>query len=528
MKKLILFLIILPTFVFSQQTNFPLGVDFERVVSKELNKSSELLHTGFKPLTRSYLKQYSNFETTFYNSKNDSLIIEKLPVKWFWKKLVSEDFIKIEKENFELYINPLINYNKGNLKNDSGKYMNNTRGIEIHGNVGKKLSFYTDFYENQAFFLPYIDKKIEQSKVVPGQGAWKAFQNTGRDFAMASGYVSFSPIKQFNIQLGNGKNFVGEGYRSLLLSDNAFTYPFLKFNFISSKFQYVSMFTELSDFKTKYYTYHNTKHATFNYLSFTPNHRIEISLFEAIIWKTSDDSSYVKKMPLSFYNPIILIRPLQYGLDSKNNILLGLNLKLKPSKFTQIYGQFALDNYKFNKINDLDNKTGYQVGVKIFDLFHENLKNQNLYIQIEHNNVSPYTYSHTLNHQSYSHYNQELAHPLGADFSENIAIVNYNFYNFYFELKVNSIKTSCDTLGINSGNNIFMLNSTITNNSEYYISTSINQQNITFGYVFNQHTFLQIFGSVMKRNYSNSINNENIYYVFFGIKTALNNYYYDF
>ena len=44
---------------------------------------------------------------------------------------------------------------------------------------------------------------------------------------MSSGYISYSPIKEFNIQFGQGKHFIGDGYRSMLLSDNSFNYPYL-------------------------------------------------------------------------------------------------------------------------------------------------------------------------------------------------------------------------------------------------------------------------------------------------------------
>ena len=40
--------------------------------------------------------------------------------------------------------------------------------------------------------------------------------------------IAYRPNKIFTFLGGYGKNFFGEGYRSLLLSDNASNYPFLK------------------------------------------------------------------------------------------------------------------------------------------------------------------------------------------------------------------------------------------------------------------------------------------------------------
>jgi hypothetical protein len=62
----------------------------------------------------------------------------------------------------------------------------------------------------------------------------------------------------------------------------------------------------------------------------------------------------------------------------------------------------------------LTNKYGAQVGVKYIDI----LGIKHLDFQGEYNMARPYTYSHSKTGLSYSHYNQALAHPLGANFSE--------------------------------------------------------------------------------------------------------------
>ena len=58
------------------------------------------------------------------------------------------------------------------------------------------------------------------------------------------------------------------------------------------------------------------------------------------------------------------------------------------------------------------NKYGIQLGGKYFDAFGV----RNLDLQAELNMVRPYTYSHYDSTSNYTHYNQPLAHPLGADF----------------------------------------------------------------------------------------------------------------
>ena len=56
----------------------------------------------------------------------------------------------------------------------------------------------------------------------------------------------------------------------------------------------------------------------------------------------------------------------------------------------------------------------YKLGGKYFDAFTV----KNLDLQGEMNMVRPYTYTHYDSTANYTHYNQPLAHPLGAGFAE--------------------------------------------------------------------------------------------------------------
>ncbi|MBC8109956.1 MAG: hypothetical protein H7Y04_02735, partial [Verrucomicrobia bacterium] len=49
----------------------------------------------------------------------------------------------------------------------------------------------------------------------------------------------------------------------------------------------------------------------------------------------------------------------------------------------------------------------------------------NLDLQAEVNIARPFTYSHESNQTSYAHYNQALAHPVGANFREFVGIARY-------------------------------------------------------------------------------------------------------
>ena len=61
-------------------------------------------------------------------------------------------------------------------------------------------------------------------------GIAKDFKTDAYDFPMAEANLSVTPNKFFNLNLGYGRNFIGDGYRSLLMSDGASPYPFFKLN----------------------------------------------------------------------------------------------------------------------------------------------------------------------------------------------------------------------------------------------------------------------------------------------------------
>ena len=532
MKHLILLILLISSFIsFSQEFNYSINNETQSFVMMKVNKTDTIIHTSFQPLRVSYIENLIKEENIFYN-QNRANFTKKMPLKKFWDKLLVDDFIVVEDKNLKFSLNPLINYQNINAKDDTNFYHQNTRGFQIKGTLGKKFSFYTDFFENQAYFLPYIDQTVQNNFIVPGQGSWKLFgdEQRGRDYNYASGYISYSPVDFFNFQIGHSKHFIGSGYRSILLSDNSFVYPFAKFTLTKDKWQYVAMFTEFQSFKQKYYFYHYKKHGSFVYINYSPKPNIEIGFFEGIIWRTSDDNTYVREIPVLYFLPIPILRETIYGLNGKHNAVLGLNTRIKIYKYGETYGQFAIDEISKTSFHQ---RYAYQAGFKIYDVFAKKIKGQRLYLQAEYNFSTPYSYSHEIANQAYTHYNAPLAHTLGAGFSETVAIANWNIYGFLLSYKTNFIKTSSDTSNSNFGTNLLYSNNNANfENSINFIgqgnTTSIVIQSIKIAYIINSKTNLQIFLSVNKRNYLNDFSKDDLFFVSFGIKNAIKNFYYDY
>ena len=103
----------------------------------------------------------------------------------------------------------------------------------------------------------------------------------------------------------------------------------------------------------------------------------------------------------------------------------------KIRKKNILYTQLILDEFLLSEIKSGNgwwaNKYGYQFGLKSYDF----LWVKNLSLQLEYNAVRPFPYKHSYTPtsistlQNYAHFNAPLAHPLGANFKEFIAIAHY-------------------------------------------------------------------------------------------------------
>lgn len=348
-------------------------------------------------------------------------------------------FYAAHTDNFFIQLDPVINISFGkDIKNDRLIFQN-SRGFSISGLVDKKIYFYTSLLETQQSFLDHLDKKISRDLAVPGQGLYKPYNSSvldnvnGYDFMNAQAIIGFNISKSINAQIGHGKFNIGNGLRSLFLSDYSHNYFFLKFDTKVWKFNYHNIFAELSALSHKQLGSDDIipkKYMAAHYLTYSPVRNFEIGLFETVIFKRDNH------FELQYLNPVILYRTVEHFIGSPDNVLVGIDWKYNFLRRCSFYGQFLLDEFNFSILKKdrtwWANKYGLQLGFKYIDV----LGIDQLDFQVETNIVRPYTYSHNDSLNSYSHFNQALAHPLGANFKELIFNFNYKPYkNFYANAK---------------------------------------------------------------------------------------------
>lgn len=267
--------------------------------------------------------------------------------------------------------------------------------------------------------------------------------------------IGYQPVHFFTFIGGYGKNFFGEGYRSLLLSDNASNYPFFKIETKFGSIKYVNLYAVWNDnaLAPKNKSLDQMKFSSTHYLSWNITREFNLSIFETVVWQLND-TLVNRGFDVNYLNPVVFYRPVEYSNGSADNVLLGLNLSYKINKYHCIYSQVIIDEFLLSEIKSGDkwwgNKWGAQLGYKTNRFFAEDL-----YMQTEFNVVRPFTYAHKYSVQSYGHLNASVTHPLGANFYELTNILSYQQNSIRFTNKMTFASYGADIDSLNFGQNIF-------------------------------------------------------------------------
>jgi hypothetical protein len=414
-----------------------------------------------------YYRNYSDSTKTFFYSEERQSSRYRTSKNPLWNTFYKTpaNFYEVDVKDFYLRVNPLLHLAVGQETEEGVTTFYNQRGLSLRGGIGQNVFFQTSFYDSQVRFPNYINQYTDSTGVVPGAASYKNFNSAffdatgGRDFLLANAYVGFNLGKYIGFQLGHNQFFIGEGIRSLFLSD--FSTPFfsLKINTRIWKIHYQNIFAEISadNFMSVsgYSEAVPKKYMAAHYLSFKPNRTLSLGLFETVIFDRPGD-----QFELQYLNPIILYRTVESWIGSPDNVLLGFNGRLDIKKTASLYGQAILDDISISQILDghLDwwgNKFGYQLGAKYINAFGVSF----LDVQVEWNQARPYTYSHYDSQANYSNYKQTLAHPLGGNFNEWIFSLRYQATKrLLVQSTLNIMTTGEDMDSISYGGNVIVPN----------------------------------------------------------------------
>lgn len=526
---------------FKSQLNIPFTHQYYAKFDRNINLVGTNMHTAAKPFVYNDVANYYDFKAEKQN-------IELQAEGWWKRKLFNEHLVRIQGKDYWFTVDPIFDLQVGkDADADFNSTYNNTRGFFVQGGLGKNLSFSASFYESQGRFAQYFNEYAESIKawgpdpaIIPGRGIGKRFKDDSYDYPVAEAYLSYSPTKFFNVQFGHGKNFIGDGYRSLLQSDVTSPYPFLKLNTKFWKIKYTNTWMWLKDVRPEV-----TEDGTFlrkymanHYLSWNVSKRLNIGLFESVMWSNTNDRGF----DINYLNPIIFYRAIEFetGQDA-GNAIIGFSGKYKWNDNINLYGQWIIDEFSINDVTGGEkswkNKFGYQIGLKYYNAF----KIDNLLLQAEYNRVRPYTYSHNTITLNYGHNNQPMAHLWGANFNEAILIARYHYKRWFADAKLiygtRGLDFNTEDDNFNYGGNIYLsedgrpadTNITVGQGNE----TNVLHAELQGGYLVNPATNMKLFAYVSYRDFNPNATTANTFksntvWFSLGLRTDLFNWYFDF
>lgn len=399
------------------------------------------------------------------------------------------NFYEVHVKDFDLIVNPILQLNLSKQNDNDQRLFHNTRGLSIRGKIANKIGFTAMVTENQERPPSYVQQFITDRQAVPGAGYFKRFKAPGGvDYFDARGYFTFNATKYIDVSFGYDKHFIGNGHRSLFLSDFGNNNLFLKLNTRIWKFNYQNIFMELNNaYQRGGDRLLGKKYAAVHHLDINVTKWLNIGLFEGVVFGREN------RFEFGYLNPVIFYRSVEQQNGSEDNALAGIDFKANVAKKVQLYGQLLLDEFKLNELKDNNgwwaNKWGIQAGVKYIDAF----TIKNLDLQVEYNRVRPFTYSHRDSVANFTHYNQPLAHPLMANFSEVIGILRYQpIPKLMITGKLIAYTQGRDSSAQSFGSNIFLPNRPPFRTDDYgYKIGSGWKTNVLYGSLLASYEVLQ-------------------------------------
>ena len=418
-------------------------------------------------------------------------------------------------------------------------------GLGLDAQITEKLHLNADWLYKQASYASYVDSVATHNYILPGEGLARV-KDGHYELSQFNATLAWQAAPWLHLQVGQGRNFLGDGYRSLFLSDNHYSYPHARITTDVWRIKYVNLFMmtrnvvqsggDRSKFRNRFSTIH--------YLTWNATRRLNFSLFEVVIWQGQDEG-VSRGLDWNYLNPVIFYRPVEFSVGSADNSLLGFGYKVKINDHSKIYGQVLLDEFVsefvredfrqfYNRRDTVRNgwwanKYAIQMGWNSTQLFGK----KEWSFRTEINWVRPFTYTHGTLTQNYAHFGEPMAHPLGANFFEWTNILRYERDRLMIENRFQrAVWGGNPSVLDNYGGDLFVPYNNRVREFENFTGQGI-QHLITFNqlratWLLDSDINLRIEGSFLFR--ANKTDFDTHYTTLFqlGVRTALHNRYRDF
>ena len=494
-------------FCFAQPSAYPTGFGFTRSAREAALKTDSRVFLSMQPYMRNDLP-LSKMEGEIKDSVKIYHDVAAIALR--------KHIFEYHQGDVHVRMNFLYDIRGGKDFTDTLNYpranriISNTRGLWMQADFGEKVSVETGFYESQEYMPKYLKNYVDSLGVIPGFGRDKDFTMIREvvDYSSSFSRITIQPNQVLRFHMGYGKHKIGNGYRSLLWSDGIYNYPYLQFDITKGKVRYSHVWNMMQSLErlpigdAPESTFRR-KAGSFSYLTWKPSVKLEMSIFESVIWNRYNSDLMPQQLSLSYYSPLIGTGYAQAN-SKRNNFNLGMDVNFRLSKKVEVYAQGyadALGDFKKNGALQLGIQS-YNLGVKNFDL------------GFEYNRVQSDVYSFSTLYSDATHMNQTLGHPLS------------NMYEFVFRSRYRYGRCFARV----KWNYIVQNRKEERNDEPTWINRNLKQWDVELGYWINPKTNSEFIISYSDRidDRTNDLVKQHATILMLGIRTGLHAVYRDF
>ncbi|NLL28995.1 MAG: hypothetical protein GX259_09385 [Bacteroidales bacterium] len=445
------------------------------------------------------------------------------------RKLFFEHLLILKDENFNIKIDPVFDFRLG--KEGENSIYNNTRGFIINGKVAKNFFIRSEFYETQARLPQFASEWVDTMGFVPGMIRAKQFGNNGYDYGVVFGQIMWQPVKNYGLRFGYDRFHVGQGYRSMILSDASQAYPFLMNSFAYKKWSLSHSIailrnpdfnnrlgvrrSELGVYQPKWFSFTNFTYKVSEWLN--------LGLAESIVFMPQD-SIGKRFYPLSLL-PLPLAKTIAVESKGKHHAITSLQIDASFLKFFKAYSQIVFDKFELKNLE-------YQQGFEgAFQIGLQGCFGESTMVFSEFNVATNNAYTSNNKFTAFTNSDQPLAHPTGQQFREIIVGANWRYKRFVSNFIFSALYASALPITDNClrADNYSDLLIKGFYSPAYSPDHAIHLQ-FTTSYIINPATNFNVFARLCYRKYDSvfQLVPKNTILYEFGIRHSIRKQYYDF
>lgn len=295
----------------------------------------------------------------------------------------------------------LVDNNASEAEPAEGNMHITTLYPHLYGQVNETFAFTTDIAHRYVYGDIFTERFPDETKI-------RQFEGDLKNRTAINAYLKFN-LPWFELQLGQDTLQWGPGYHdSLLVSKNPLAMDMIKFQASYDPVTFTA-FTGIledmsEDINEKYISGHRFEGYFWN--------RFGFGISEVVVYGDRFELGYLNPVNIYLINEQPISRADSRVPGSGDNVLMSVDLRLRPTNNFEIYGELMVDDGNpAVSFKHWDTKFGILGGIYLTDPFGI----ADMDFHAEYAFINQYAYTHVNPVNVYRHFTTPIGHQIGAD-----------------------------------------------------------------------------------------------------------------